>query len=89
MKKNPPPHRQIKYMYIESHSEKYVFLCPLLSLRQSEHQLVCLLRKSSNISTKVSGPAVSAVRSAQTQIWPHSSLYLLPKFIIAPQNPQS
>ena len=64
---------------------KNVLLSPPLSSPHNVHQLIYLPRKSSNISRKVSGPAVGSVGSALTQIWPHSSLYLLPKSIIAPR----
>lgn len=54
-----------KYIYIfiyrESGSEN-IFLSPPLKSPRSEHQPVCLVRKPSNISRKVSGPAVGAVR---------------------------
>ena len=36
-------------------------------------QIICLIRKSSNISKKVFGPFVGSVESAQTQILPYSS----------------
>ena len=62
----------------ENGSKKNIFLWPHLSLPCSELQPICLLRKSSNISRKVSGPA-GTVESAQTGIWSYSSLYLLPK----------
>ena len=35
----------------------------------SEHQSICLPRKPSNISRKVSGPALGTVGPAQTLIW--------------------
>ena len=55
----------------------------------SGRQPTCLLRKSSSISRKVSGPAVDAVWSAQTQIWPYSSLLWLPKSTVTPWSPQT
>ena len=64
---------------------KNVLLSPPLSNPHSEHQPIYLPRNSSTISRKVSGPAVGSVGSAPTQIWPHSSLYLLPKPTIAPR----
>jgi len=48
-------------------------------------QSICLLRKSSNISRKVSGPVVGSVGFAQSQIWPYSSLYLLPNSTVVPK----
>lgn len=45
-------------------------------------QSICLLRKFSNISQKVSEPAVGTVGSAPMQIWPYSSLLLFPKSTI-------
>ena len=75
-----------KYIYIfiyrESGSEN-IFLSPPLKSPHSEHQPVCLLRKPSNISRKVSEPAVNTVESAPIQIWPYSSLFLLPVPTIA------
>ena len=68
----------------ESGSKKNIFLWPYLSLPHSELQPIYLLRKSSNISSKVSGPA-GTVESAQTRIWSYSSLYLLPKSTTAPK----
>jgi hypothetical protein len=56
--------------------------CPL---PHSEVQPVCPLRKSSDTTRKFSGPALGTVRSAQTRIWPYSSLYLLPESTIAPK----
>ena len=56
--------------------------CPL---PYSEVQPICLLRKSSDTTRKFSRPALGTVRSAQTWIWPYSSLYLLPKSTIAPK----
>ena len=41
--------------------------------------------KSSNISRKVSGPVVDSEGSAQCQIWPYSSLYLLSKATVTPK----
>ena len=55
--------------------------CPYYRLLQS----ICLHRKFSSISRKVSGPVVGSVVSAQSQILPYSSLYLLPKSTIAPK----
>ena len=52
-----------------------------------KHQPICLRQKAANISGKVSGPAAAAVGSAQTRIWPYSSLYFFPKPTIPP--PQS
>ena len=46
---------------------------------------VRLTPKSSNISRKVSGPVVGSVWSAQSQMWPYFSLYLLLKFTVAPK----
>ena len=65
-----------KNIFRESDSKKNIFLWPqlLLSLLLSELQPIFLLRNSSNISRKVSRPAVGAVGSAQTQLCPHSSL---------------
>ena len=57
-------------------------MIPWLSSPHSDHQSICLLRRSSNISRKFSGPAVSAVRSVKTQIWAYSSLNFLPKSTI-------
>ena len=56
--------------------------CPLPG---SELQPICLFRKSSDTTRKFSGPALGTVGSAQTQIWPYYSLYLLPESIIAPK----
>ena len=79
--------RTIQKIYIEreTSSMKNVLLSPPLSNLHSEHQPIYLSRNSSNISRKVSGPAVGSVGSALTQIWPHSSLYLLSKPTIAPR----
>ena len=41
-----------------------------------------LTPKSSNISRKFSGPVMGSVKSAQSQIWPFSSLYFLLKFTV-------
>ena len=41
--------------------------------------------KSSNTSRKVSGPVVDSEGSAQCQIWPYSSLYLLSKATVTPK----
>ena len=41
--------------------------------------------RSSDSTRKFSGPALGTVRSAQTRIWPYSSLYLLPESTIAPK----
>ena len=65
----------------ESCSKKNVHHCPWLCPQATA---ICLGQKSANISGKVSGPAVAAVGSAQTQIWPYSSLYFFPKSTITP-----
>ena len=70
----------------EKYSEKNAFLTPLLTSLHSEHQPICLLMTSSNISRNVSGPVVGTVESAQAQFWPNSSWYLLPESTIAPKN---
>ena len=59
--------------------------CQLFSLH-SELKSICLPRKTSNISRKISGPAVITVGSTPTQIWPYCSLSLLPKSTIAPKS---
>ena len=56
-----------------------------LSLPHNEFQPICLLIKSSNISRNVSGPAMGTVWSTLTQIWPYSTLFLLPNSTIAPK----
>ena len=61
------------------------FVSPSFTSPHHVLQSICLLRNFSNISRKVSGLAVGSVGSAPTQIWPHSSLYLLPKPTIAPR----
>ena len=48
-------------------------------------QSLYILRKSSIISRKVSGPVVDSVESVQNHIFPWSSLYFLPKSTIAPK----
>ena len=73
------------YIERETSSMKNVLRSSPLSSPHSEHQPIYLSRNSSNISRKVSGPAVGSVGSALTQIWPHSSLYLLPKPTISPR----
>ena len=40
---------------------------------------------SSNISRKISGPAVGTVGLTQTQVWPYFILYFFPEFTIAPK----
>ena len=75
--------RKKKEEYVQSSGKKNVLLSPLLSSPHREHQPICLLRKSSNISRKVSEPAEGSVTSAQTQIWPYSSLYLPPKSTVS------
>lgn len=71
----------------ERGGKKTIFLWPQFSvfLPHSEFQLMCLIRKTSNISRKVSRPAVGTMGSAQTHTCPHSNLYLLPKSTTAPK----
>ena len=52
---------------------------------QQSRTLARFTPTSSNISRKVSGPVVGRPGSAQSQIWPYSSLYLLLKFTVAPK----
>ena len=40
---------------------------------------------SKNVSRHFSGPVVGSVGFAQSQIWPYSSLYLLPKSTVVPK----
>lgn len=47
-------------------------------LLYTELHPICLLRKTSNISRRISRPAMDIVLSSQTHIWPYSSLYFLP-----------
>jgi len=47
--------------------------------------VLSLTVRSSDTTRKFSGPALGTVRSAQTRIWPYSSLYLLPESTIAPK----
>lgn len=42
-------------------------------------QIICLLRKSSNISRKVFGPVVGSIMSPQPLILPYFSLYFFPE----------
>ena len=44
-----------------------------------------LTTKFSNISRKVSGLVVGSMWSAQSQMWPYFSLYLLLKFTVSPK----
>ena len=82
-----PPGKLPLYVYIER-CNKNIFLRPLLSSLHSEFQPICLF-KSSNISRKVSGPPVCTMGSVQTEIWPYSSLDLLPKSTVACPPPKS
>ena len=66
-------------------SRKNVLLIPPLPSPHSEHQTICLLRKSYSVSKSVPGPGAGSVGSAQAQIWPYSSLYLLPKSTVSPK----
>ena len=66
-------------LYWETDSRN-IFLCPQLGfLLYTELLPICLLRKTSNISRRVSRRGIGTVLSTQTQIWPYSSLYFLPK----------
>lgn len=56
------------------------FLAPTVRL-----QPIYLLRTSSNISRNISRPAVGTVGPAQILIWHYFTLYLLPKFTVAPE----
>ena len=56
--------------YIENDSKGDFLIIPPLSSSQNVLQTICLLRKTSNISRKVSGPAVGTVGPVQTQIFP-------------------
>ena len=47
--------------------------------------VLSLTVRSSDTTRKFSGPTLGTVRSAQTRIWPYSSLYLLPESTIAPK----
>jgi len=62
-----------------------ILWCQLFS-PHSEPKSICLPRNPSHISRKISGPAVGTVGSTPTQIWPYSSLSLLPKSAIAPKS---
>ena len=74
--------RKRKKIQKKSGSKKDVLTLPLTS-PYNEHQPICLLRKSPNMSRKSSGSVVGATGSAKTQIWPYYSLYFLPESIIA------
>ena len=66
-------------LYRETDSRN-IFLCPQLGfLLYTELLPICLLRKTSNISRRVSRRGIGTVLSTQTQIWPYSSLYFLPR----------
>ena len=80
--------KKIAYIHRErkSGSKKTIFLWPQLSVSlppQWALAKISLLRTYSNISRKVSRPAVGTVGPAQILIWPYSTLYLLPKPTVA------
>ena len=60
-------------------------MIPFFSSSHSVLQSICLLRTSSSIFRKVSGPVVGSVGSAQTHILPDTSLYFFPKSTVAPK----
>lgn len=67
-------------VYRESGSKKNILLCSQLCfLLYTELHPICLLRKASNISRRISRAAMGTVLSSQTHIWPYSKVYFLSK----------
>ena len=66
-------------------SRKNVLIPPLSSAHNEPRRSACSGRKSCGISRNVRGPSAGAVGSAQTPIWPYSSLRLLPAPTVAPK----
>lgn len=74
-----------KKKYMESFNKKNVLVIFLFTFPHSVLQSICLHRKPSIISSKVSGSVVDSIGSTQTQILPYSCLNLLPMSTISPK----